>query len=92
MVLFIGGCSFLFGDKIITTRFRAWQRFSLFMPELFYPLALCLSSFLITGQALTRGEVSGRSAAQGTALAGGLRLRSAANQGGPVPHRCYAMS
>ena len=52
MVLLIGGCSFLFGDKIITTRFRAWQRFPLLMPELFYPLSLCLSSFPPAGQTL----------------------------------------
>ncbi len=58
MVLLIGGCSFLFGDKIITTRFRAWQRFSLFMPELFYPLSLCLSASPATGQARERDEWS----------------------------------
>jgi len=43
----------LFRDKIITARFRAWQRFPLLMPELFYPLSLCLSSFPHAGLALS---------------------------------------
>ena len=32
----------------------------------------------------------GRNEVERTALAGGLRLRSAARSGGPVPHRSYA--
>jgi len=36
----MGGCSVLFGDKIITARFLAWQRFSPLMPELFYSFTL----------------------------------------------------
>ena len=41
----------------ISTRFRAWQRFPLLMPELFYPLSLCLSSFPPAGHALATGPV-----------------------------------
>ena len=40
---------------------------------------------------ITRVEVLGWSEAKGTALAGGLRLRSAARSGGPVPQRCYVI-
>ena len=48
---------FLCRNKIITTRFRAWQRFPLFMPELFYPLSLSLPSFPHAGQALSISTV-----------------------------------
>ncbi|MEI6352255.1 MAG: hypothetical protein WCP06_14265, partial [Verrucomicrobiota bacterium] len=69
MVLFIGGCSFLFGDKIITTRFRAWQRFSLLMSELFPSQSLCPACLPPAGQALpVRGD--GLAQPQGAGLGG----------------------
>jgi hypothetical protein len=47
----------LFGDKIITTRFRAGQRFSRSLPELFHPLPLILPCSFKLGQALFSGQV-----------------------------------
>jgi hypothetical protein len=43
---------FLFGYKIITTRFQAWQPFTLFMPELFYHQTLFNPRSALPGQAL----------------------------------------
>src|SRR5690606_20836470 len=44
---------FLFSDEIITTRFRAWQRFLRSMPGLFYPRPLSPPCSFKLGQALS---------------------------------------